>query len=239
MKKLADMPRAEIYELLQRVTDDNIFEARERLIALLNMPDASEKTEKLETEFREFFCGYESLAFWLEGYEENPLDGLDLHTPFSKKLKRQIDYIHANRTTTLEERMCRRMTGGYMASDSMPAKKITELPSEEFCGLIRALVTEDIFTVRPRISALLKRKPSRKQLGEAFREFFVAYELLELALEAYHYDPDEGLELRPEISAKINQSIAEVEAGTADLISLEEVAKAFGVKLIGHPSSIY
>ena len=68
------------------------------------MPDASEKTEKLETEFREFFCGYESLAFWLEGYEENPLDGLDLHTPFAKKLKRQIDYIHANRTTTtLEE----------------------------------------------------------------------------------------------------------------------------------------
>jgi hypothetical protein len=65
----------------------------------------------------------------------------------------------------------------------------------------------------------------------AFRELYVAYELLEVAFEDYHYDPDEGLELRPEVAERIDRSIAEIEAGTAKLISLEEVAKEFGVKL--------
>jgi hypothetical protein len=39
------------------------------------------------------------------------------------------------------------------------------------------------------------------------------------------------LEFRPEVIERIDQSIAEIEAGTAKLISLEEVAKEFGVNL--------
>ena len=225
MKKLAAMSRDEIAELLQCVADGDIFEARERLITLLNAPDPAGKTEKLETEFREFFCGYESLAFWLEVYEEDPLDGLGSDTALAKKLKRQRDYILVNRKTTLEERKRRRLNSLYLPSDPMPDKKISELSSEEFIELIRTLITEDLFTVRPRVITLLKQHASRQALEEAFREFFVAYELLELALEAYHYDPDEGLELRPEISAEIDRSIADYKSGRVKPVPLETVGK--------------
>ena len=229
MEKLANMSRDEIAELLHRVVDDDVFEARERLITLLNAPDSVEKTEKLETEFREFFCGYENLAFWLEEYEEDPLDGLEPNTPLAKKLKRQRDYVLANRKTTLEERKQRRLNSLYLPSDPMPDKKISELPPETFRNLIRSLITEDLFTVRPRVAVLLKQHSSRQALDEVFREFFVAYELLELTLEAYHYDPDEGLELRPEISAEVDQSIADYESGSVQAVPMEKVAKKLGL----------
>ena len=208
MKKLANMSCDEIAELLQYIADDDIFEVRGRLITLLSTPDSAEKTEELEVEFRLFFCGYESLAFWFEKYEENPLDGLELNTPLAKKLRRQRDYILANRRTTLEERKQRRLNSRYLPSDPMPNKKISELSPEEFRELIWTLIAEDLFTVRPRVVTLLRQHASRQALEEAFREFFVAYELLELALEDYHYDPDEGLELKSKTSSEINQNIA-------------------------------
>lgn len=229
MKKLADMSRDEIVELLQRVVDDDLFEVRERLIMLLNMPDSVEKTEKLETEFREFFCGYESLAFWLEEYMEDPLDSVDLNTGLGKKLKRQRDYILANRKTTLAERKQRRSNSLYLPSDPMPDKNISELSKEEFRELIRTLITEDLFTVRPHVAMLLKQDSSHHVLDEAFREFFIAYELLELTLEAYHYDPDDGFELRPEISAEIDQSIVDYESGKVKPVPIEKAAKKLGL----------
>ena len=82
---------------------------------------------------------------------------------------------------------------------------------------------------------MLKQNPSDQELDLAFREFYVAYELLEVAFEDYHYDPDEGLELRPEFVEELDQRIADHEAGTAETISLEEVAKEFGVKLNIYP----
>ena len=78
---------------------------------------------------------------------------------------------------------------------------------------------------------LLNQNPSDQELDIAFRELYVAYELLEVAFEDYPYDPDEGLEVRPEVIERIDQSIAEIEAGTAKTFTLEEVAKKFGVKL--------
>ena len=78
---------------------------------------------------------------------------------------------------------------------------------------------------------LLEQNPADQVLDIAFRELYVAYELLEVAFEDYHYDPDEGLELRPEVIERIDQSIVEIEAGTSETISLEEVAKEFGVKI--------
>ena len=113
----------------------------------------------------------------------------------------------------------------------MPEKKITELSLDEYRNLLRFLVAQDIFLVRERLVALLKRNPSDQELDLAFRELYVAYELLEVAFEDYHYDPDEGLEFRPEVIERIDQSIAEIEAGTAETFTLEEVAKELGVKL--------
>ena len=169
-------------------------------------------------------------AYWLENYEEDPLEGLTPDTPLAKKLKRQREYVLANRKTTLKERNFRRM-GVYLNSDPMPEKKITELPPDEYRRLLRSLVAEELFPVRERLVVLLKQDPSDQELDLAFQELYVAYELLEVAFEDYHYDPDEGLEFRPEVIERIDQSIAEIEAGTAETISLEEVAKEFGVKL--------
>ena len=169
-------------------------------------------------------------AYWLEAYEEDPLEGLTPDTPLAKKLKRQREYVLANRKTTLKERNFRRM-GLYLNSDPMPEKKIAELPPDEYRTLLRSLVAQEIFPVRDRLVALLKQNPTDQELDIAFRELYVTYELLEVAFEDYHYDPDEGLEFRPEVIERIDQSIAEIEAGTAKLISLEEVAKEFGVNL--------
>ena len=221
MKNIMEMDPGEALELLQILVDDQIFAARERLVALLNNPSSAENRQKLETEFREFYCGYESLAFFLETYEEDPLEGLPLHTSLSKKLKRQREYILANRKTTLEERMSRR-AGAYMNSDPMPEKKISELPADEYRQLLWRLVNLELFSVRERFLVLLERKAPLPELDVVFREFFVAYELLELALEEYYYDPDDGLELRPEVLERLEQSVADIEAG-GKTYSTEEV----------------
>ena len=228
MKKLSDMSHSELLQLLQLLVNDDLFRSRERLMKLLNLDLSSEKRTELEAEFREFFCGYESIAFWLEEYVEDPLNGLDPHTSLAKKLKRQLEYIQSNRKTTLEERMCRRM-GGYLESDPIPEFNISELPLNEFCKVIRTLVTQEIFSVRERLVILFQQNPSAQQLDVAFREFFVAYELFELALEDYHYDPDEGLEIRPEIEAEIDQSIADYESGKVKTIPVEEVVRKLGL----------
>jgi len=230
MKKLADMSRDDLYELLQRVTDEDFFDVHKRLMRLLNAPPSAESEAELVEEFREFFCEYTSLALWLEEYEENPLQGLDPHTALAKKLKRHLDYIHTNRKTTLDDRMDKRM-GILLESESIPEIKVSELPPTEFRALLRILVAEELFILREQVVALLQENPSRQQLDTSFRELFVAYELFELVLDPYHYDPDEGLELRPEVAAEIDQSIAEVEAGTAELIPFEEVIKEFEDKL--------
>ena len=221
MKNIVNMETTEALELLNILVNDQIFAARERLLLLLNESPSVAHKQKLETEFREFYCGYESLAFCLERYEKDPLEGLPPHTPLAKKLKRQRDHILAHRKTTLEERMHRR-AGSYMDTDPMPEQKISELPPHEHRKLLWALVNLELFSVRERLLSLLEQNASLVELDVVFREFFVAYELLELTLEAYHYDPDEGLELRPEVAERLEQSVADIEAG-GRTYSLEEV----------------
>ena len=228
MKNIMEMDPIEALELLNILVNDQIFAARERLIVLLNEPSSAENRRALETEFREFYCGYESLAFFLETYEEDPLEGLPPHTSLTKKLKRQREYILANRKTTLDERMSRR-AGAYMHSDPMPEKKISELPTDEYRKLLRMFVSLELFSVQEPFLALLERNAPLAELDVAFREFFVAYELLELALEEYHYDPDEGLEMRPEFLKELDQRIADYEAGKAKLIPADEVFKKLGI----------
>ena len=227
MPNITEMNPTEFRELLHTLINEELFKSRERLAALLSK-DSSR--EALDAEFFHFHGDYVDFAFWLEKYEEDPLEGLTPDTPLAKKLRRQREYILANRKTTLKERNFRRM-GLYLNSDPMPEKKITELPLDEYQTLLRDLVVQEIFPVRERLVVLLDKNPSDEELDVAFREFYVAYELLEVAFEDYHYDPDEGLEFRPEVIERVDQSIAEIEAGTAETISLEEVAKEFGVKL--------
>ena len=119
MKSITEMSQTEFKELLRTLANAEIFKSRERLAALLRKNGSR---EELETEFLEFHGDYEDLGSRLETYTEDPLNGLDLHATLTKKLKRQRDYILANRKTTLKERIYRRM-GVYLESDPKPNKK--------------------------------------------------------------------------------------------------------------------
>ena len=222
MKKITEMSSDEFRELLHTLVNEELFKSRERLAALLvkNRPQKA-----LEAEFFHFHGDTADLGFWFEAYEEDPLNGLDPHTPLAKKLRRQREYILTHRKTTLEQRIYRRM-GVYLDSDPMPNKKIVGLPPTEFRELLHLLVTQDIFAARERLAALLEEDASVAQLDAAFREFFVAYELLELALEDYHYDPDEGLEISPECAAALDKVDEYLKAG-GKTYSFEEVFKEF------------
>ncbi len=220
MKSITEMSQSEFRELLGSLVNAEIFKSRERLAALLAKNSSQ---EALETEFLEFHGDYEDLGSRLETYTEDPLNGLDPYTSLTKKLKRQRDYIRANRKTTLEERIYRRM-GVYLESDPKPNKKIAELPQDGYRQLLRSLVAQDVFAVCERLDALLAADASFKKLDIAFREFFIAYELLELTLEDYHYDPDEGLEINPEFAEELDQVEARLKAG-GKTYSVEEVFK--------------
>ena len=141
MKKITEMNPVEFRELLHTLVNEELFKSQERLAALLAQ---NSSREALLAEFFHFHGDTEDLGFWFEAYEEDPLKGIDLHTPLGKKLKRQREYILANRKTTLEERIHRRM-GVYLKSDPMPDKKIIELSPDEFRELLHILVTQDIF----------------------------------------------------------------------------------------------
>ena len=222
MKKITEMSAVEFRKLLDILVNEDIFKSRERLTSLLANGGSR---KELDAEFMEFHADYEDLGFWFETYTEDPLDGLDPHASITKKLKRHRDYILANRKTTLEERIYRRM-GVYLESDPRPEKKIIELPLDEYRQLLRNLVTQELFVVRERLAALLVEGASFKELNIAFREFFVAYELLELALEDYHYDPDEGLEVKEGFAQELDEVDASLKAGDRTY-SLEEVIKEF------------
>lgn len=222
---IANMSPEELREFLPTLVNAPIFIRREKLITLLNEPPSAANTAKLEVAFREFFCGYQELALWLEEYEENPREGIEPHTPLAKKLKRHLDYINTHRKTTLKQRIFRRM-GTYLNSDTMPKKKIASLSSSEFRAFLRGLVMQELFISHARLAALLKQEPPCKALDAAFREFFVAYELFELALEDYHYDADEGLELRPAFVEELDRVDAYIKS-CGKMWTLEEAFQNF------------
>ena len=226
MKKITEMNPVEFRELLHTLVNEELFKSRERLAVLLTKNSSQ---EVLLAEFFHFHGDIEDMGFWFEAYEQDPLKGLDLHTPLGKKLKRQREHILANRKTTLEERIHRRM-GVYLKSDPMPEKKIIELSPDEFRELLHILITQDIFAARERLVALLEQNAPIKQLDAAFREFFVAYELLELALEDYYYDPDEGLEIRTEFAEELDQRIADYETGRTKPVPMEKIFKKLGIE---------
>ena len=106
MLNITEMNPTEFRELLHILVNEELFKSRERLAALL-AKDSSQ--EALEAEFFHFHGDYVDFAYWLEAYEEDPLEGLTPNTPLAKKLKRQREYVLANRKTTLKERNFRRM----------------------------------------------------------------------------------------------------------------------------------
>ncbi|MCY3741023.1 MAG: hypothetical protein OXH00_08375 [Candidatus Poribacteria bacterium] len=227
---LTSMTHAEFSTWLAPIIACSLFESRERLVALL-----AENADKdaLETELQEFYEGYCGLAFELEEPEESLLSILQASDTFAP-LQKRVAAVEAVRKTSPAGRIARRMSNRPLTTDPQPEIKVLALSDDEFRALLETLVNWELFAARVQVVKLQKMVSSvegAEQLKFAFFEFFVCYLELEQFLEDYYYDPDEGLELRPEVAERLERSVAEVEAGTAELISLEEVAKELGVKL--------
>ena len=113
---------------------------------------------------------------------------------------------------------------------------MTALPDDAFRGLMETLANSELFAARAQVAKLQKAAPSveqTEQLKSAFLEFFVCYLELEQFLEDYYYDPDEGLELRPEVAERLERSVAEHRSQVTVRIAfpLEEVAKELGTQV--------
>ncbi len=210
------------------IVNGGIFTSRERLIALL-AKDAPH--EELENEFREFFNGYYGLALDLEAYEDSVLKDISGKHAFSH-LKHRVSTVETQRKSSPFGREARRM-GLSVQGDPVPQIKVTELSADEFQRLMHTLGNWQIFVSRERLVKLMETKKSieiAERLRAEFYEFFVCYLELELFLENYDYDPDEGLEVRPEFIEELKREDEYIKSG-GKMFTLEEVAKELGIKL--------
>ena len=224
---ITDMTRAQFSTWLVPIVDRPIFESRERLVVLLA---ENAHRDALESEFREFYEGYCGLAFELEEHEEGLLSILRTSDTLAP-LQKRVAAVEAVRKTSPSGRIARRMTDRI--TDPQPEIKVSALSDDEFRALMETLVNWELFAARAQVVKLRKAAPlveQTAQLKSAFLEFFVCYLELEQFLENYYYDPDEGLELRPEVAERLERSVAEHESGKVKAIPIEEVAKKLGLK---------
>ena len=225
---VTDMTTQQLCDWLASIANGDIFTSRERLIALLakDAPHA-----ELEEEFREFFEDYCGLAFELEECEESVL-GIIKGNEAYVHLKHRVSAVEAQRKISPLGREARRM-GLSVHSDPLPEIKVTELPSNEFRVLMHTLGNWRLFVSRNRLVKLMETKDPIKiadRLRAEFYEFFVCYLELELFLENYDYDPDEGLELRPEFIESLKREDEYIKAG-GKMFTLQEVAEELGIDL--------
>ncbi len=204
------------------IVNEDIFTSRERLTVLL-VKNASH--EELEQEFREFFNGYYTLALELEEYEESIL-GIIRQSDAFAHLNHRVSAVKSQRKSSPLGREARRM-GMSIHNDPVPEIKVEVLSPDEFRTLMRTLANCSLFVSRERLVKLMETEESIEiadRLRAEFYEFFVCYLELELFLENYDYDPDDGLELRPEFIEELEREDEYIRSG-GKMYTLEEVAK--------------
>ena len=220
-----DMTPMQFREWLRPIVNEALFADRDELVTLLAQ---NVDRETLTEGFRAVFEAYSyDLAFDLDVQEACVLTALEAHEEFAH-LKRRVAAVEAERKISQKGREARRL-GMSVIGDPLPEIKVTALLDAEFRGFLDTLVNWQLFAARERVVKLLKDPPSiveHVRLQTAFYEFFVCHLELEQFLEIYEYDPDEGLELRPEVAEELERSVAEVKAG-GKTYSLEEVFAEF------------
>lgn len=222
---ITGMTHAQFRDWLTPIVNCPLFESRERLVAVLA---ENADRDALEAELQEFYEGYCGLAFELEEHEESLLSILRASDIFAP-LQKRVAAVEVVRKTSPEGRIARRMTDRPLITDPQPEIKVLALSDDEFRALMGTLVNWGLFAARAQVVKLQKVEQTA-QLKSAFFEFFVCYLELEQFLEDYYYDPDEGLELRPEVAERLERSVAEHESGKVKAIPIEEVAKKLGLK---------
>lgn len=218
---LTDMTPPQFREWLRPIVNQALFVDRDGLVTLLAQ---NVDRETLTEGFRAVFEAYSyDLAFDLDGQEGAVLTALEAHEEFAH-LKRRVAAVEAERKISQKGREARRV-GMSVIGDPLPEIKVAALLDTEFREFLDTLVNWQLFAARELMVKLLKEPPSivkHVRLQTEFYEFFVCHLELEQFLENYDYDPDEGLEIRPEVDAELDRSIAEVKAG-GKTYSLEEV----------------
>ena len=210
------------------IVNEDIFISRERLIALLakNSPH-----EILEEEFREFFNGYYALALELEEHEESVLKIIKA-TDALAHLKHRVSAVETQRRSSRLGREARRL-GLSLDTDPVPEIKVAALSVDDFQTFMRTLGNWQLFASGERLVKLMGTEESieiTEHLRAEFYEFFVCYLELELFLENYDYDPDDGLELRPEFLEELEREDEYIRSG-GKMYTLEEVAAELGIDL--------
>ena len=215
----------QLLDWLAPIVDVEIFASREKLITLLAGDNLH---EALEQEFREFFNGYYTLALELEEYEESIL-GIIRQSDAFAHLNHRVSAVESQRKSSPLGREARRM-GMSIHNDPVPEIKVEALSPDEFRTLMRTLANCSLFVSRERLVKLMETEEPieiAERLRAEFYEFFVCYLELELFLENYDYDPDEGLEVRPEFIEELKREDEYIKSG-GKMFTLEEVAKRLG-----------
>ncbi len=221
---LTDMTPAQFREWLRPIMNEPLFADRDKLVALLAQ---NADRETLAEGFQEFFEAYSyDLAFELDAQEACVLTVLEACKEFAH-LKRRVTAVETDRKTSAIGRAARRLGG--IPNAPAPTIKVRALTDDEFRALTQRLVNWKLFAAQERVVKLMAEPASaggHVRLQAAFYEFFVCHLELEQFLENYHYHPDEGLEIRPEVAEELDHSIAYVKAG-GKTYSLEEVFAEF------------
>ena len=228
IRNIADMTFEQFINWLVPIVNSEIFASRERLIALLAEGTSH---DKLKEEFGEFFNSYYVLTSELEEYEESVLRNISGNHAFAH-MKHRVSAVEAQRKISPLGREARRM-GMSVDGDPVPEIKVAALSPNEFKELMRTLGNWRLFILRERLVKLMETGESigiADRLRTEFCEFFVCSLELELFLENYDYDPDEGLELRPEFIKELEREDEHIQSG-GKMFTLEEVAKELGVEL--------
>ncbi len=221
---LKNMTDKQFREWLLPIVEHTLFVYRERLLELLAI-DTDRDT--LTEAFREFFeTYYYDVAFELDRYEKGLLSVLDSCDTYAA-LKHRVVTVESKRKASPMGREVRRM-GSYLPTDPVPRIKISALSNDVFREFLHTLVKSEFFAAHGRVVKLLSvgwADTEDQHLREAVYEFFVCHLELEQFLEDYAYDPDEGLEIRPEVAEALEQSITDHESGEIKGRPLQEVAK--------------
>ena len=188
----------------------------------------------MELKLREFYESYCGLAFVLEGHEELLLSILRTSGTFAS-LQQRFAVVEAERKTSSLGRQARRMNDQPLLSDLQLEIKVSTLSDDGFPALMETPANWELFASSAQVVKHQKVVPSvggTEQLKSAFFEFFVCYLELEQFLEDCDYNPDEALELRPEVAERLEQSVEEYESGTVKAIPIEEVAKKIRTEVV-------
>lgn len=102
--KVTELSSDEFRALMHTLVNWRIFVSRERIVKLMETAAPDKIAKRLRAEFYEFFIFYLELELFLENYDYDPDEELELRPEFIEALEREEKYIKSGgKMFTLEE----------------------------------------------------------------------------------------------------------------------------------------